>query len=156
MRLLFIGQAQSQDSKDKPPFTGECGKFLAEVLLGTTQEQMLQDHDFMNILNYWPGKGINGDKFPMREAKDRVPYILESLRDRVVVMLGHKVAAAFGAKDFHYLQWYEIRNPKDVQDLIVPRMVVVPRPSDANRYWNSPTNRLVVAKFLRETIGSGN
>jgi uracil-DNA glycosylase len=152
MRLLFVGQAPSQDSDGQPPFTGKCGKFLAETLLNTTQEQMLLDHDFMNVFDRWPGKGINGDKFPMREAKDRVPYLVEKLRDRVVVMLGHNVATAFGAKGFTYLTWYEIRNPKNVNDVIVPKMVVVPHPSGINRYWNVPSNRLIASKFLIETI----
>lgn len=152
MRLLFVGQAPSQDSDGQPPFTGKCGKFLAEALLHTAQEQMLIDHDFMNVFDHWPGKGINGDKFPMLEARDRVPYLIERLRDRVVVFLGHNVATAFGAKGFKYLTWYEIRNPKDIKDLIVPRMVVVPCPSDSNRHWSSPTNRMIASKFLMETI----
>ncbi len=113
---------------------------------------MLLDHDFMNVFDHWPGKGIGGDRFPMQAAKDRVPYLIENLRDRLVVFLGHNVAGAFGAKGFKYLQWYEIRNPKDVHDVIVPRMVVLPHPSGVNRYWNIPSNRAVVAKFLAQTI----
>ncbi len=153
MRIQFVGQAPSQETEGKPPFTGKCGKFLAEVLLGTTQEQMLKDHDFINVLDYWPGKGLGGDKFPMDKAQAEAQKKLDILRNkRVVILLGNNVARAFGAKSFSYLSWYEIRNPQNSNDVIVPRMAVIPHPSGINRYWNRPENRTVVAKFLKYIV----
>ncbi len=60
MRIQFVGQAPSSESDGMPPFTGRCGKFLAEVLLGTTQEQMLLDHDFVNIFVPWYAEPSSG------------------------------------------------------------------------------------------------
>ena len=111
MRITFVGQAPSRETDGKPPFTGKCGRFLAE-LLGTTQEQMLKDFDFLNVLDHWPGASFKGDKFPFSEAKIAAKNKLELLRGRVVVLLGHNVARAFGCRTFAYFSWYEIRNPE--------------------------------------------
>ncbi len=147
MRLLLIGQAPSRETEGKPAFSGKCGSFLAN-LMGTTQAQMLADHDFVNVLDYWPGKGINGDKFPISEAIVRARKLLPSMRDRTVILLGANVARAFGAKGFKYLEFYEIRNPDKLTDIIVPTMFVVPHPSGVNRYWNRPESRDQAIKFF--------
>lgn len=155
MRIQFVGQAPSQETDGKPPFTGKCGKFLAN-LLGTTQEQMLEDHDFINVLDRWPGKGIGGDKFPLIEAQTAAKAKLELLRDKpFVILLGNNVARAFGAKAFTYLTWYEIRNPENFADVVVPRMSVVPHPSGVNRYWNSPKARDAARRFFNSITSHG-
>ena len=154
MRITFVGQAPSRETDGKPPFTGKCGRFLAE-LLGTTQEQMLLDHDFLNVLDRWPGAGIKGDKFPIPEAKIAAKRKLEQLRGRTVVLLGHAVARAFGCEKFQYFQWYEIRNPENFEDVVVPLLTVVPHPSQVNRWWNREESRLVAEKFLRTLADSG-
>jgi uracil-DNA glycosylase len=148
MRLLFVGQAPSRETDLKPPFTGKCGRFLAE-LLGTTQEQMLLDHDFINVLDRWPGKGIGGDKFPMREARVAADQKLLLLRDRHAVLLGANVARAFGIASFCYGNWYNICRKLDDRIVVVATVTIVPHPSGVNRYYNDPTKRLIVAKFLR-------
>ena len=152
MRLLFVGQAPSRESDGHPPFTGRCGKFLAE-LLGTTQEQMLLDHDFINVLDRFPGKGPGGDKFPMIEAKAQASRKLDQLRGRRVVMLGHNVSRAFGGERFTYLSTYDVRNPENFADRVC-LATVVPHPSGRNRFFNREENRMIVAKLLREMADS--
>ena len=99
MRIQFVGQAPSRETDGKPPFTGKCGQFLAE-LLGTTQEQMLLDHDFLNVLDHWPGAGIKGDKFPIPEAKVAARRKLEQLRGRVVSCSGTTWRGRSSARPF--------------------------------------------------------
>lgn len=147
MRLLFVGQAPSRESEGNPPFTGKCGKFLAE-LMGTTQEQMLLDHDFINVLDHWPGRDLTGDRFPPREARVAAKAKMGQLRGRVVVMLGHGIVRAFGSTQFRYLQWYELRHPDNFADVVSKYVTVVPHPSGVNRYFNKIDNRLIVGKFL--------
>jgi uracil-DNA glycosylase len=154
VKILFCGQAPSRETDGRPPFSGKCGKFLAE-LLGTTQEEMLTQHEFINVLDRWPGAAWNGkgDRFPLSEAKVAAKAKLESMRGRTVVLLGNSVARAFGAKGYRYLEWYEIRNPDNFGDVVVPLMVVVPHPSGICRYYNDPNKRIIVGKFLRELAG---
>ncbi len=108
------------------------------------------EHDFINVLDHFPGKSSVGDKFPIIEAQSAAKAKLESLRGKqVVILLGNNVARAFGAKSFSYFSWYEIRNPDKFTDIVVPRMAVVPHPSGINRYWNHVQNRLNAEKFFR-------
>lgn len=153
MRITFVGQAPSRETDGKPPFTGKCGRFLAE-LLGTTHKQMLLDHGFLNVLDHWPGASIKGDKFPIPEAKIAAKRKLEQLRGRVVVLLGHNVARAFGCEKFAYFQWFEIRSPENHEDVVVPLLTVVPHPSGTSRWYNSEENRMVAGKFLRTLADS--
>ena len=153
VRILFVGQAPSRETDSQPPFTGKCGRFLAEVLLGTEQEQMLRDHDFINVLDRWPGKGISGDKFPVVEAMAAAKRKLAEMQGRTVVLLGHNVARAFGFTSLMYFSWYEIHDEQNPSKIVVPLVTVVPHPSGINRYYNDPTKRLIVAKFL-QTIAS--
>ena len=148
MKLLFVGQAPSKETDGQPPFIGKCGKFLAE-LLGTTQEQMLQEHDFINILDNWPGKGITGDKFPMQEAKIAARKKLSIMEGRTCVLLGRNVATALGCKQFQYFWWYEIHDPVDFDICVVKQAIIIPHPSGVNRHWNKEENRLIATKFLR-------
>jgi uracil-DNA glycosylase len=149
MRITFVGQAPSRETDGKPPFTGKCGRFLAE-LLGITQEQMLKDFTFLNVLDRYPGKHpVKGDLFPMAEAKISARKKLEQLRSSAVVLLGNNVARAFGAEKFRYLELYEMRNPENFSDIIVPLMSVIPHPSQINRHRNRKENVDAVRKFLR-------
>ena len=152
MRITFCGQAPSRETDGKPPFTGKCGKFLAE-LMGTTQEQMLKEHEFLNVLDRYPGPSIKGDKFPMSEARIAARKKLEQLRGRTVVLLGHNVARAFGCEKFRYMEFYEIRSPENYDDVIVPLLTVVPHPSQISHFWNHEENRMVAGKFLRNLAG---
>lgn len=153
-RLLMIGQAPSRETDGLPPFVGRCGKFLAEQLLGTTQELMLQNHDFVNVLDRWPGAGIGGDKFPIPEAKVAAQKLLSQMSGRVVVLLGHNVARAFGVQKFNYMQWYEVRNPENLSIVMCNRAGIIPHVSGRVRAWNLAKNREAAAKFLREAIGA--
>lgn len=148
MKITFVGQAPSRETDGQPPFTGRCGAFLAN-LMDMTQEEMLREHAFLNVLDKWPGKGLGGDKFPMVQAMTAAKEKLELLRKKpLVVLLGNNVARAFGAKDFSYFSWYEIRNPENITDVVVPRMSVVPHPSGVNRHWNRAENRDIARKFF--------
>lgn len=153
IRIQFVGQAPSKETDGKPPFTGRCGAFLAQ-LMGTTQEKMLVDHDFLNVLNSWPGKGVGGDRFPFIEAKVAAQKMFPQLRNRIVILLGANVAKAFGMRQFRYLERYEMRNPQNLSDVVVPLMIVIPHPSGVNRYWNFPDNRMIVSKFFNEILAT--
>lgn len=149
MRLLIIGQAPSRETEGKPAFTGKCGRFLAE-LLGTTQQQMLEVHDFLNILEHYPGKVIGGDRFPLIEARSRAWEILPRLWGRTTVLLGRNVASAFQLHGYEYARIYAFselqRGLHGVQGLVA----IVPHPSGVNRFYNLEGNRVKVSKFLKE------
>jgi hypothetical protein len=115
---------------------------------------MLAAHDFKNVLDRWPGKGIGGDLFPMKEARVAAKLLLEDCRGRAVVLLGNNVARAFEMKAFRYLELYQVKDPVDPAKVMVPLMTVVPHPSQISRHWNRPENRMNVSKFLRMLVGT--
>ena len=149
MRLLFIGQSPSRETDGLPPFVGKCGRFLAK-LLGLTQAEMLEQHDFLNVLPHYPGKSVGGDRFPMSEARVAASGKVEQMRGRTVVLLGSNVARAFGFRAFQYGEFYEIRDQENWSRVVVPRVTIVPHPSGICRYYNDPDKRLAIGKFLRE------
>lgn len=83
------------------------------------------------MLDAFPGKEGRGDAFPMREARARVDSLVPKLAGNVVVLLGKRVAAAFGMKRPKYLERVKHRG-LDV--------VVLPHPSGVNRWWNDARN----------------
>ena len=115
---------------------------------------MLKEHEFLNVLDRYPGPSIKGDKFPMSEARIAARKKLEQLRGRTVVLLGSNVARAFDCKAFRYFEWYEIRSSENSLDTVVPLMTVVPHPSQVNRWWNREENRRIAGKFLRTMADS--
>ncbi len=149
MKILFVGQAPSRESDGNPPFTGRCGKFLAEELLGISQSEMLIQHDFVNVLERWPGKSAVGDLFPLGPAREAARGLLEKMVGRTTVLVGNNVARAFGVTSFKYLQIYEMRHPDNPNVVICNFVAIIPHVSGIVRHWNIRGNREAAAKFLR-------
>jgi uracil-DNA glycosylase len=143
MRILFIGQSPSKSSNGLAPMSGMSGDFLAH-LLGTTKDEMLQAHDFVNVFPFFPGKNSLGqDLFPMQEAKSHAARLAPKLVGRVVVLLGKNVARAFNApQNVSYMTRLSAPGTDSVW--------VIPHPSRVSRHWNVSENMLIVSKFLRE------
>lgn len=146
-----MGQAPSRETDGLPPFVGKCGEFLSK-LMGSTHEQMLLDHEFYNVFDRWPGKGLGGDLFPIPEARRAAKKLVEKLRGRTVVLLGANVARAFNCKKFEYFCWYSYRDPANVAKVVIPHLTVVPHPSQRNRIWNSVEARSAASRFLVELV----
>jgi uracil-DNA glycosylase len=146
MRALFIGQAPSKETDGLEPFVGRSGKFLA-ALMGLTHEEMLEQHDFINILNAWPGAGSGGDLFPIDEAKRKACELLPSLNGRLVVFLGSNVARAFELNKFSFFEFYQLLALSQ-GSTTVASAAVVPHPSGINRWYNDHNNRETASRFL--------
>lgn len=153
-RLLFVGQAPAADTVGQPAFSGKCGQLLAQ-LMGISQEEMLKAHEFVNLLDFYPGKSKfgKGDNFPLAQAKARAEELRERFRSRAVVLLGYNVARAFGTLQFNYCQWYSLFDNR-AQRTIPGVVSIVPHPSGINRWYNSADHRLLVQRFLRAAAES--
>jgi hypothetical protein len=117
---------------------------------------MLKDHDFVNVLNHFPGKSklSKSAKFPMAEARTAAKSLLELLRNRTVVLCGKNVAAAFGLEKFQYFVKYQFRSDTDSL-LMVPTVVVIPHASGKAILWNNPEFVDYARKFLTNLIHEG-
>ena len=147
MRIIFVGQSPSFSSQGLAPMAGKSGRYLAE-LMGLTQETMLVNHDFVNVLDKFPGKNSCGmDNFPLQEARNKAErVILPMMKNRVVILLGKNVGKAFNM-------------PKNVQYFcrlsvvgITDHVWIIPHPSGLNRFWNHEVNVLNARKFFTEIL----
>ena len=146
MRALFIGQAPSKETDGLEPFVGRCGKFLA-ALMGLTHEEMLEQHDFINIFDSWPGAGTGGDLFSINEAKRKACELLPLLNGRLVIFLGSNVAHAFELNKFSFFRFYQLLALSQGSSTTAA-VAVVPHPSGVNRWYNDHNNREAASRFL--------
>jgi len=119
----------------KPLLVGEAPKVSAGG--GQTSRSrivrlmaMESDASFVwrNLFSQPQGKSGKGDAFPMKTARARAARF--HFDSDVVMLLGKRVAAAFGAKT-DYFEWFDLRGS---------RAAIVPHPSGINRWWNDPVN----------------
>lgn len=146
LRPILIGQAPSQltDSRGRIPFSGNSGRFLAN-LLQIPQAELLDRFDARNLLDVWPGKADDkGDAFPISAAKESAARILPTVNRRTVVLAGRGVATAFGLSDMEFLE----RRKVGLIDF-----VLLPHPSGINLWWNRLVNKRRAARLLRELLG---
>ena len=142
-KMIFVGQAPSCETDERPAFTGRCGRFLAEML-GLPQEEMLRRFLFINLLPRFPGKAKGGDAFPMDQARVYAEALASFFsRKNSVVLLGRNVAKAFNLGSLDLLSWH---HPVQTHGA---RTAMVPHPSGINRWYNDEANREKATWFLR-------
>lgn len=139
LRPLLIGQAPGRRGNAEP-LSGRSGRRLS-ALCGMPLEQYLQEFERINLLEEFPGKAGKGDRFPMREAKVQA-FFRRSLfvhQDRRVVLLGLRVAEAFGFTDrAPLLRWMSDGNAS---------VAICPHPSGVSLWWNDRGHRLQALHF---------
>lgn len=144
-RPLIVGYAPSRTSDPKRPLSGPCGDRLAD-LMGVSALDFVRRFERVNVFDAWPGKDGKGDGFDPLAAFDRAKEI--DIRGRKVLLLGRRVAAAFGLECA-----LEPCVPKLVEfppSEFVSIVVMVPHPSGVNLWWNSEENRERARKALRD------
>lgn len=86
------------------------------------------------------------ERWSLAAARKRADEIRQTHPDRVLVLLGVKVAAAFGLQDGHpfsavgesYRDHYSTREAVAMEVGERPTYVLLPHPSGLNRAWNEP------------------
>lgn len=144
IRLLLVGEAPGRSPTLDGPLSGRCGRRLA-ALAGLPYEAYLEEVERRNLLARNPGRsGPKGDAFPMREARARAWAFSRAHVGRRVVLLGRRVAAAFGRPNAAYLAWA----------LLAPfsGAMVFPHPSGVSLWWNDAENVLDARRALREAL----
>lgn len=137
--LLIIGQAPSRTSDPDEPLTGRSGRRLAD-LLGVAFDVVLTS-ERRNLNHKWTQK--NGrDGFDGREAADTAERIMSEDGPKRVVILGAKVAGAFG------LTW----KPLHSERAFGRSFLMIPHPSGLNRWWNDSKNRRSAAVAFRRFL----
>lgn len=110
-------------------YSGERLRSLADL----SSEEYERRADRANLL---PGSGQ--DEWDMMAARQRAAEFISLLQHRFVILLGRKVASAFGI----FSQWFEETRSYSAE------YYVMPHPSGMNRWWNTPRNMEQAREFM--------
>lgn len=144
MKVLLVGEAPSRGGDPAAPLEGKIGRRLAEFS-GLTFEEYLARTDRINLFGYWPGAAGKGSSFPMNEAVwlASLIKISRAKQSARVILLGKRVAKAFGMRSPAYLEWCDFHGVQ---------YAVIPHPSGINRWYNSTANKSALRRFLSESL----
>jgi uracil-DNA glycosylase len=146
LKPLMIGEAPSKNEHVPQPLSGRVGKRMAECC-GLTLEEFLDFFERTNLLKERQDTKEKGFEF------DSVAAALEAEKlwhdgvtfhnDRVVLLLGHRVATAFGAANVYLIEQHLGTRAK---------VYVLPHPSGVNRWWNESANVKTMNEFMRRVV----
>jgi uracil-DNA glycosylase len=145
MKPLLIGEAPSKNEVTEQPLEGRVGKRLAK-LCGLTLPEYLNHFERVNLLHVRQDSKEKGFEFDMVAAIHATTDICKLLTDpdRIILMLGARVAYAFGVKNMYFAQqkipW------------IYGKVHVLPHPSGINRWFNHPLNYRQMEEFMRSIV----
>lgn len=141
VKPLLIGEAPGRVAGR--PLEGRCGERMA-ALAGVTPEAFYRATERRNVLDEWPGAATDkGARFPRLRASIAAGRLLAHFSpDRLVLLLGYRVARAFGVK----LRYFEEAS------ILRARVYVIPHPSGVNVWYNDPANVRRAERFMREVL----
>lgn len=149
VRPMIVGEAPPPRGC-REPLDGDAGRRMARYA-GTTLSELLRVTDRTNLLSTWPGGDEQGSEFPPGAARQAAVALAASLTGRRVLLLGRRVAAAFGLRSAPILTFME-------SDELRCTVAVLPHPSGQNTWWNDLGHRATARSFLAEllrTAGAG-
>lgn len=145
-RLLLIGEdfgnSQPRYHNDVYALTGKSGKRLASLMGFAGETAMFQyalateRTNVVTLQPEWRDQAL---------VAQRVVEIAERMRGRRVILLGVRVAAAFGVTDLDLMRW---RSDHDL-DATVARF---PHPSGRSHWWNDAANVVAATRFLQDAL----
>lgn len=138
---LLIGEAPSKNEPLPRPLEGRSGERLARFA-GLAWDDYLEKFERTNLLSVRQDTKEKGFEFDHDAAVVRAREIVNAIEpDRVVVLFGKRVAAAFGCVKA-YFEVHRLPNGG--------RMYVVPHPSGVNRWWNDSNNCRRMWQFMHD------
>lgn len=143
----MIGEAPSRSGDRFDPISGRAERLLCD--LAGWKDGLGPRFLRLNLLeeNPGPSSGGKGDAWPLDLARQRAAQMVFAGRP-AAVLLGRRVAAAFGARGA-YCEWW------DPSDEVRAPYVVIPHPSGVNRLYNDPAVRDQVGVVLRDAAKRG-
>lgn len=143
MKPLLIGEAPSKNEPWPRPLEGRVGQRLARFA-GISFEEYLERFDRVNLLDVRQDTKEKGFEFDRYTATINANNIMASLsNERVVVLLGKRVADAVGAVGPYF--WLH-RLERGIT------LYVVPHPSGVNRLFNDPVVCQRMEYFMRSLL----
>jgi hypothetical protein len=138
---LIVGEAPSKNEIVPTPIEGRVGRRLARCA-GLSFDEFIDRFDRMNLLSVRQDTQEKGFVFDSRAAGIVARELRERLEPgRTVLLLGHRVADAFGIKGEYFATFAP---PGEAV------YYVLPHPSGVNHWWNDPANVEKMNAFMHE------
>lgn len=153
-RPLILGEAPSRsgDKHWRFPLSGAVGERLCtwaglEPEVGGSRYghfywPLRKAFELRNLIERWPGGQGLGSAFPMPEARMAWEGLMPSLRGRVVVLLGARLAATAQLRLHDWGRWQF--------PLWCGAVVAIPHPSGLNRLYNATEMHDLASATLRQ------
>lgn len=149
MRPLLVGEANPYGADPYyalyPLPERATGHRLCTLIMGLSSGEYLRRFERANLCP---------QRWSAKIARTRAEELLEERRGGAIVLLGRRVAAAFGCGDFPPFS----RRVLDSRDPATT-LYLIPHPSGLNRVWNAPDAlaeaRRVLAPLLRPLCKCG-
>lgn len=148
MKILLVGMAPNLATGSRPDMwllPDDSGiRHSANRLLwyaGYSYGQYMSTFDRTNLIRH-----PVAEKWPAAEAREAARSMVPLLRGQKVILLGRRVAAAFGLSDAPLLEWVW------GDEACSFRSATVPHPSGLNRWWNEGANRTSALRFFQEIM----
>lgn len=143
--ILLVGEAPAPSDGPLAPgeaLTGSSGRRIAS-LAGLAWDDYLALTERVNLFDELPPIWLP------YEAREAARLIIPRMYDRRTILLGQKVAAAFGlAGGEAMLEWAT----RWTSDIAGAEVAIVPHPSGRNRWWNDRANVARASTFLTTAI----
>jgi uracil-DNA glycosylase len=148
-RPVIVGQAPGRTPGEI--LGGRAGRRLAS-LAGI--DELGDGFDLVNLLDEYPGASPNGkgDLFDDRLGRAAAFTLAPRLRDRRVVLLGRRVATAFGVGREPAFVWMPAGAIVEQRVIASWECGIMPHPSGIVRWWNDPENWRRASEFLRGAL----
>jgi len=139
-RPLLVGEAPNRTGDARRPLDGRVGARLAGFA-GLDVAAYRRRFARVNVLGAWPGaSGGKGAAFYHDVAAREATRLRRRFRGRrTVVLLGQRVARAFGVRPDYFVE----------RRVAGARVFVVPHPSGIVRWYNDPANVARMRRFMR-------
>lgn len=141
LKPMFVGEAPSKSTAryGGHALTGETGRRLAEWS-GLSAAEFRAAVECRNVYTTLPERWAHVRAAEFARVLWSAP---ETQRAPLVVLLGARVARAFGFTHAVHFEVYQTGGPA---------VAVIPHPSGLNRFWNDQTNIARAETFLRRVL----
>lgn len=109
-QLLIVGEAPTERGDGEEPLLGSIGRRLAGLLFLSYPGEYRRTCDRLNLLQDFPGyaRMSTNVRWPGRAAEARADILREVFRGRHILLLGRRVARAFGhPRARFFTRWQE-------------------------------------------------
>ena len=149
-KILLVGQAPSRTGVNPLEAltpTSSSGKLMN--LMGLTEDEYMTSFQRVNLIDEYPGPLASGkgDKFPLRQARDKAKRILQQMSEYHILCIGKRVGQCFNLD-----QCFVWEDRIQCYPLTRNRIAMIPHTSGLNRFYNDPRNLDRAKAFLREDL----